>query len=141
MTTALAALGCLAAVVLLLRKVKHMPRVRLSGVFKAVLLYSLSFLLLGLSLRLVAGSLSQEPLPLSLSVAVFAAAWIAGLVTPGAPGGLGVRESAITLGLAPILGGSTGLAVALLHRGVSVLGDVISFGVGLLLPKIDASAA
>lgn len=100
----------------------------------AVALYVIALLLLGVSLHLIANAISPSPLPLSLSVAVFAAAWIAGLATPGAPGGLGVRESIITLGLAPLLGGATALSVALLHRGASVLGDVVSFGLGLALP-------
>lgn len=131
----LALLLCAALAHRALRLLKHMPRVRPAGLLAAVALYGISFLLLGLSMRLIANSLSPAEVPLSLSVALFAAAWISGLVTPGAPGGLGVRESVLTLGLAPILGGATALAAALLHRGVSVLGDVISFGFGLLLPQ------
>jgi glycosyltransferase 2 family protein len=112
------------------------PKVRLSGLMAAILLYTLSFLLLGASLNLVIGVVSSSVVPLSLTVLVFAAAWIAGLATPGAPGGLGIRETVIALGLAPVIGGGAGLSVALLHRGVSVFGDVISFGLGMLLLKI-----
>jgi glycosyltransferase 2 family protein len=109
----------------------------------AILIYTVALLVLGLSLYVIVNAIS--PVPLSLAVAVFAAAWIAGLATPGAPGGLGVRESVITLGLAPFVGGTAALSVALLHRGASVLGDVISFGLGLVLPadgnpELDESA-
>lgn len=117
------------------RRLKSLPKVRAGTLLIVILLYTIALLLLGLSLHLVVGALSTIPTPLSLSVAVFAAAWIAGLATPGAPGGLGVRETVITLGLAPVLGGAAALSVALLHRGASVLGDVISLGLGLLLPN------
>jgi glycosyltransferase 2 family protein len=117
------------------RQLKQLPKIQPAWLILALLVYALSFLLLGLSLHFVAGSLSASPMPLWLSIEVFAAGWIAGLMTPGAPGGLGVRESVLTLGLAPVLGGAAALSAALLHRGVSVLGDVISFGLGHLLPK------
>jgi uncharacterized membrane protein YbhN (UPF0104 family) len=117
------------------KRLKALPNVRTGVLVAVILLYTLALLLLGLSLHLIVAALSPGPTPLSLSVAVFAAAWIAGLATPGAPGGIGVRETVITLGLAPVLGGGVALSVALLHRGASVIGDVISFGLGLLLPK------
>ena len=71
--------------------------------------------------------------PLSLSVVVFAVAWVAGLITPGAPGGLGVRESIITLGLGGVIGEPAALTAALMHRAVSVTGDAIAFGLGCAL--------
>jgi uncharacterized membrane protein YbhN (UPF0104 family) len=117
------------------RRLGSLPKVKSATLLAIVLLNTIALLLLGLSLHLVIVALSANAVPLSLSVAVFAAAWIAGFATPGAPGGLGVRETVITLGLAPLLGGAVALSVALLHRGASVLGDVISFGLGLLLPK------
>lgn len=120
-------------------RLKFLPKVQAGTLLIVILLYTIALLLLGLSLHLVIGALSTMPVPLSLSIAVFAAAWIAGLATPGAPGGLGVRETVITLGLAPLLGGAVALSVALLHRGASVLGDVISFGLGLLLPNKAAA--
>jgi uncharacterized membrane protein YbhN (UPF0104 family) len=137
-------LGLAAAIFLLLlfglawtfsKRLRSQVRIRVGTLLIVILLYTIALLLLGLSLHLVIGALSAIPVPLPLSVAVFAAAWIAGLATPGAPGGLGVRESVITLGLAPLLGGAAALSVALLHRGASVLGDVISFGLGMLLPN------
>ncbi len=117
-----------------------LPELGFGGLIAATLLYILSFLLLGVSLSLIISLVSSTPVPMTLAVALFASAWIAGLATPGAPGGLGVRESIITLGLAPFLGGAAALSVAIIHRGASVLGDVISFGLGLLLPKTGEAA-
>jgi glycosyltransferase 2 family protein len=121
------------------KRLESLHKVHAGTLLIVVLLYIFALLLLGLSLHQVVGALSTAPAPLSLSVAVFATAWITGLATPGAPGGLGVRETVITLGLAPIIGGASALSVALLHRGASVAGDVISFGLGLLLPKNGAA--
>lgn len=55
--------------------------------------------------------------------AFFLIAWLAGFATPGAPGGVGVREAALVL----LLPGPADLAVALalLTRLVSSLGDVL----------------
>lgn len=119
------------------KRFRGFPKVNIGGVLVATFLSTISFLILGVSLHLIVGALASTPVPMSISVAVFAAAWIAGLATPGAPGGLGVRESVLTLGLAPVLGGAAALSAALVYRGVSVLGDAISFGFGLLLPKND----
>lgn len=112
-------------------RMASLPPVRLGPVFRASALYSVSFLLLGISLHLVADLVApQESPPLALSISVFALAWIVGLVTPGAPGGLGVRDAILTLGLAPVIGTPAALAAAILHRAVSVVGDVICFGIG-----------
>jgi glycosyltransferase 2 family protein len=120
------------------RRFEKLPNIRWGHMLFAIALYTCALLLLGGSLNLIAGALS--PVPLSLTIVVFSAAWIAGLATPGAPGGLGVRETVIALGLAPFMGGAAALSTALLHRGASVLGDVISFGLGLAIPKVDEDA-
>jgi glycosyltransferase 2 family protein len=117
------------------QRVAMWPKIRFSGLLTAVLLYVLGFLILGLSFRLVASALSPNYVPYSLAIALFAASWIGGLATPGAPGGLGVRESVLTLGLAPVVGGPAALSAALVYRGVSVLGDMVAFGLGLLIKK------
>lgn len=138
--TAIAALvlmgGVLGGAMLLKRRRLLHPWARLNAwtVLLVLLIQVAAFGLLGISLYLVAGiAAPSDTTSLSLSVVVFAAAWVAGLVTPGAPGGLGVRETIITIGLGTIIGGPAALATALLHRGVSVGGDVIAFGIGWIL--------
>lgn len=118
------------------RGLEDLPRPRLSLVFAAFLIFPVSFTLLALSLQVVQSITAPGiPVPFTLMIAVFAAAWIAGLLTPGAPGGLGVRETVLTLGLTPLVGGPAALSAALLHRGVSIAGDVLCFALGLLLPR------
>lgn len=110
-------------------------KARWTIILLVIMLYTSALLLLGCSLHLIVTSVGITVVPLSLSIAIFSAAWLVGLSTPGAPGGLGLRESVITIGLAPFTGGATALSIALLHRGVSVLGDIFSFAIGMGLPK------
>ena len=57
----------------------------------------------------------------------YAAAWLAGFVTPGAPAGLGVREAVLVI----LLGGHAAeqdlLTAVVLSRAVTALGDTIFF--------------
>ncbi|WP_309664134.1 lysylphosphatidylglycerol synthase domain-containing protein [Tabrizicola sp.] len=99
-------------------------------------LHAVNFCVLGLSLWAVTLAIPSEPgVGPVFCTGVFVIAWCAGFVTPGAPGGIGVREGIITLGLGLVIGGGPALAAALLHRLVSVLGVVAAFGIGWLLRR------
>jgi uncharacterized membrane protein YbhN (UPF0104 family) len=52
---------------------------------------------------------------------------------PGAPAGVGVRETVLVIGLGPALGEADALVVALAYRFVTVVVDALSAGVGFLL--------
>ena len=97
----------------------------------AVTLYLANFGLLGVSLHAVSTVVSPGfgPGPI-FATAVFTVAWTAGFLIPGAPGGIGMRDGLIVLGLSLVTGSGAALAAALMHRGVSVLGDVVTFGLG-----------
>jgi uncharacterized membrane protein YbhN (UPF0104 family) len=89
------------------------------------LLLSLAFFLgfaviLALLFALLRGS---PPLLTDRLVAAYLVAWIVGFITPGAPGGLGVRE-AVFIALAGV-SGPLPVEGALLGRLVSTLGDVL----------------
>lgn len=105
-----------------------------SSMLRPLGLHLFSFAILGVSLWGAAWAVVPDAPPdIVTCTLVFAFAWAAGFVVPGAPGGIGVRDSIIVLGLAVSLGEGTGLAIALLHRGVSVMGDVATFGLGWTL--------
>jgi uncharacterized membrane protein YbhN (UPF0104 family) len=61
-------------------------------------------------------------------LAGFALAWTAGLVVPGAPGGLGVFEAVLLLRLSVLLPQASLLAVALSYRLVVTLADLLAAG-------------
>lgn len=67
--------------------------------------------------------------------AAFATAWTIGLVTPGAPGGLGVREAVLLALVAPIHGADVTLIAALGLRIVTTLTDALGFVLGLGLRR------
>jgi uncharacterized membrane protein YbhN (UPF0104 family) len=128
---------CLAILVgcftLLARYVKTETREKL---ILPVLLYIAFFFI---SASTLAGSLAAlspgavEPHDWMPIVAACSAAWIAGFVIPGAPGGLGIRETMLVLLLSPRFGGETALIAALLYRGVTLAGDALAAVVGLLM--------
>lgn len=60
-------------------------------------------------------------------IAAYMIAWVLGFVIPGAPGGIGVREMALTLLLSPVTGRDTIVVLGVLHRLVTVLGDVLAY--------------
>lgn len=59
-------------------------------------------------------------------LAGFALAWTAGLVVPGAPGGLGVFEAVLLLRLATVVPEAPLLAVVISYRLVSALADLLA---------------
>jgi dolichol-phosphate mannosyltransferase len=78
-------------------------------------------------LALLAGTLGLTATSTGVLLGAAALSWLAGVLVPIAPGGLGVRDAALALGLAPILGAgaATGLAVAL--RVVGFAGEVMAY--------------
>ena len=95
-----------------------------------------SFTLLGIcALLLLQGFFEPSPGALPALSGLFAAAWVAGFIAPGAPAGLGVREAVLVAGLNPLYGPEVAIALPLLCRLVSVLGDGVAFLVGTLLRR------
>jgi hypothetical protein len=94
-----------------------------------------SFLLLGLCAALLARTFFGAAAPFPELAGVFAAAWVAGFVTPGAPAGLGVREAVLAGGLRPLYGPEIALALPLLFRLVTVTGDGLAFALGTALRR------
>ena len=70
-------------------------------------------------------------------LAGFCLAYTAGLVVPGAPGGLGVFEAVLLLRLAPQIPEASLLAVALSYRLLVTAGDLLAAG----LAELDARLA
>lgn len=68
-------------------------------------------------------------------IAVYSVAYAIGLLSLITPSGLGVREGAFYLLLAPIMGGGTVTVIALAMRIWTMLGEAIAAGVSLLLPE------
>jgi len=74
-------------------------------------------------------------------VSLYSVAWIVGALTPGAPGGIGVREAILIEGLTPLWGAGEAVAGALAFRVVTVATDVIALGLGVAAMKAAAPGA
>lgn len=61
-----------------------------------------------------------------------ALSWFAGFVTPGAPGGIGVRETVFILIAGSVVGEERSLAVIILFRIVTTIADLAMFGLAAL---------
>ncbi len=74
-----------------------------------------------------------------LSTGIFAVAWVAGFIVPGAPGGLGVREAILVAALGPLHGEAVAVAIAVLLRAVTTAGDGLGFILGLAVRRASRS--
>ncbi len=62
----------------------------------------------------------------------YALAWVVGLVVVVAPAGAGAREGALVALLAPLVGTSDALVVAVASRGLMMAADALAAGIGVL---------
>lgn len=103
----------------------------------AFALYCLMYVCAGAGLVVLAHLLLPEAVHDNLLlVASFSLAWVVGFVTPGAPGGLGVREGLLLLMLAPVYSPASASVLVIALRIATTVGDSLSFASGfLILPK------
>lgn len=66
--------------------------------------------------------------------AAYIVAWLAGLITPGAPAGVGIREMVLLLLLKGFVGETDLLMAVLLGRLITVVGDLLFFLCSFLIP-------
>jgi hypothetical protein len=101
----------------------------LQGVFISATAQLLSGVLLSL---LVGASSPISHSQMMLIISVSATSWLIGFITPGVPGGIGVRESALILMLASVCSTETILAAGVIQRVAFIMGDVMIWAVSRL---------
>lgn len=74
-----------------------------------------------------------------LAAGTFALAFVAGFIAPGVPAGLGVREAVLVAGLSLETTAAAAIALATLHRVITVAGDGVFFGLALAGRRIIAN--
>ena len=104
---------------------------------RAFVLYCCMYAGMGIGLIVLAHFvLPDAPHDYWLLIAVFALAWVVGFTTPGAPGGLGVREGLMLLMLAPAFSAASASVLVIALRIATTLGDILILVAGfLLLPQ------
>jgi len=94
-------------------------------------LYVATYASMGLILSLQAQVFfGASPAPLLEVSGFFALAWLAGYLLPGAPAGIGVRESVMLLLFTPHYGESVALAIGITLRFATTLADALAFVLG-----------
>ncbi len=144
--------GCLAAAALafLVKKKFHSRWEKVKGlltgkgrkaVLEVILLHFLIQLCNGILFLVLFQSMGGAvPARLCASVVgIYCFAWLVGFVTPGAPGGLGIREAMLSLFLGSLADPGLIAAAVLLNRIVTVFGDLTGFGYSMLIGRISRS--
>ena len=75
----------------------------------------------------------------ALSMGAMLVAFVAGYITPGAPGGVGVREAVSLFLLAEMIGESVILSGIIIMRVLSIIGDIFSFVLVWIIGRIRKS--
>lgn len=95
-------------------------------------LFALSFLIMGIILHFQAQWLFRHAGGSIIELTcLFAIAWIAGYLMPGAPAGLGIREAMMIVLLTPIFGSGVAVGLSITLRMTTTLGDVLAFLIGI----------
>ncbi|MBE9166033.1 flippase-like domain-containing protein [Pleurocapsales cyanobacterium LEGE 06147] len=103
----------------------------------SVLLYTIIFIFFGLSIAFLINFFWAVKTPLHWYQFVwsFAMAWVIGFVTPGAPGGIGIRETILVGLYSQELGEGLAIALSLTLRVVTSLGDLLAFALAYYLER------
>jgi hypothetical protein len=98
--------------------------------------YLLVYLVNGIAVSAVASaSLQIHFQDAILLTSAYALAWVVGFLVPGAPGGLGVRETALVMLLGNAYSAPMILTISLSSRVATILADAIIFAVGLAMSR------
>jgi glycosyltransferase 2 family protein len=99
-----------------------------------------SFVVLGASLFFIAETAWPHGSGMTLSscIGAFALAWVLGFVTPGAPGGVGIREAVFLIVVAGAVDAGTGAAFGIVSRLQSVVGDIVIFALARAVGRREA---
>jgi hypothetical protein len=94
--------------------------------------------LLGMFLVFLIGMIGNIPMTtynVFLIITAFTTSWLIGFITPGVPGGIGLREAMLVLMLSPYFPREIILTSAVMQRFSMVLGDVLAWVFSIILGK------
>lgn len=95
---------------------------------KLMILYSSFFLISGVILVFILRGLTPiDETKILLIISAYIVSWLLGYITPGAPGGLGIREAVLVFMLGGDFGMEVILTAAIIQRIVSIAGDVMAY--------------
>lgn len=100
-------------------------------------IYALSWLVLGFAFTLIASAFSQPLAPgdLLVIIGVHAVAWLIGFLVVFSPGGIGVRDTILAIGLIAFLPAPFPLLISIIARIAWTLGEIICFTASTIYMK------
>ena len=143
------ALACCAAILVFLKKkgsfAKWFSRVRgaLPLMGGMVICYALWNALMGAAFLLLLKTISPElawTAHLEI-IGIFSFSWLIGFITPGAPGGLGIREAILMFFLDGIASADAVTSAAMINRIASIFGDMLAYGIMIMVVWIAKRSA
>ncbi|HYM85229.1 MAG TPA: lysylphosphatidylglycerol synthase domain-containing protein [Pseudoxanthomonas sp.] len=106
----------------------------IAAVTSVVAIDGCAYLVSGLAFTLLAMALAPEQHPGYLYLtAAYAIAWTVGFVVPGAPAGVGVRESILLMLLSRQMPGADASLLVLAQRIATTLADILCFAAGAFI--------
>jgi hypothetical protein len=115
------------------------PLVTLIGCF---FIFSASFVVMGIVMTIISRYVFNTPIgPVWLIIGINAVAWVTGFITPGSPGGIGVREAVLVSVLGPLYGSGIAVGLSIGLRVVTVTSDGIAFAVALAASRFVRPAS
>ncbi|MFQ5453209.1 MAG: lysylphosphatidylglycerol synthase domain-containing protein [Candidatus Zixiibacteriota bacterium] len=108
-------------------------------IIKSIVLYLLTFLLVGVSIDILINALWEGDYNLQWYQFAygFAFAWCLGYITPGAPGGMGIREAILVALYGQELGDGIVVAMVLFLRLLMTIGELTVFVISYFLDKSE----
>lgn len=103
---------------------------------KAAAWTMIGWLVYGVHLWVLVGDVRPAgPSLYAVAAGAYALAWATGILTVVVPAGIGVREGAMVVALAPVLDTPRALAIAVVSRVMFTVGDAAWAGLGFLLAR------
>ncbi|MGB8452469.1 MAG: hypothetical protein WCD89_09060 [Anaerocolumna sp.] len=106
--------------------------------FLCILLYMLIGFIYGIIYFIVIKTVLDNNIDNSLFRTIiggYLISWIAGYITPGAPGGIGIREVTISFVLSGVLDPELSMLGIIIYRLISIVGDLLAYAFTNLIQK------
>lgn len=98
-------------------------------------LYLIFFFGIGFITYLIINKVMLVNLSLLICVFLYSVSWLIGFITPGAPGGLGVRESLFVILSSGIISVGDAFILSAILRLITIIGEVIIFAISIIILK------
>lgn len=110
-------------------------QIKVINYWKSIACYMIFFIGIGGSVYFVLNYQMNIEFSFLLITAIYTFAWLVGFITPGASGGIGVREGVFIILLHGVLGEVDAVILSAILRFVSIIGEVILFVIASIMLK------